>query len=147
MNKSYENLVYEVVKSINWNKLKHFHQVLGIKWQFEEKDGYLTERIPTIVDLKEELTTLLKFAITKNTPYLDHGNWLIMWTDETAAGKQGLDGAKLEAIFSLEDSVAIDNQNETIDIELLKKKLNDAIKNEKYEEAAKYRDRLASLKR
>ena len=145
--KTYENLVQEVVKTINWNRIKYFHHVFGIKWQFEEKEGHVSERYPTVADLKEELRTLLKFAISKNTPVLDYGNWLILWTSEEAAEKQGLEGARLEAIFSLEDSIAVDNQADSIDIDILRKKLADAISKEKYEEAAKYRDKLKSLEK
>jgi excinuclease UvrABC helicase subunit UvrB len=147
MSKNYDNLVQEVVKSINWNRIKYFHHVFGIKWQFEEKEGHIAERYPNIADLKEELRTLLKFAIAKDTPVLDYGNWLIMWTNEEAAERQGSEGARLEAIFSLEDSIAVDNQRDTIDIEILKKKLAEAVEKERYEDAAKYRDRLNALEK
>ena len=147
MSKNYDNLVREVVKSINWNRIKYFHHVFGIKWQFEEKEGHIAERYPTVADLQEELRTLLKFAISKNTPVLDYGNWLILWTNEEMAAKNGNEGARLEAIFSLEDSIAIDSQKDSVDIEILKKKMAEAVAKEKYEEAAKYRDKLNSLEK
>jgi hypothetical protein len=146
MNSLQEKLVQEVVKSINWNRIKYFHHVFGIKWQFQEKEGYIAERFPTISDLKEELRTLLRFAMTKNTPVLEYGNWLILWTDEEQARKQGMEGARLEAIFSLEDSIAIDNSSQHAEtIELAQEKLQEAISKEDYEKAAKLRDRINVL--
>jgi hypothetical protein len=145
MNKNYDNLVQNVVKSINWNRIKYFHHVFGIKWQFEEKEGHIAERYPTVLDLKEELRTLLKFAISKDTPVLDYGNWLILWTNEDSAKSQGNEGARLEAIFSLEDSIAVDKQQDIVDIEQLKEKLAEAVSKERYEDAAKFRDKLSSL--
>lgn len=146
MNSLQEKLVNEVVKSINWNRIKYFHHVFGIKWQFQEKEGYIAERFPTISDLKEELRTLLIFAMTKNTPVLEYGNWLILWTDKEKSKKQGMEGARLEAIFSLEDSIAIDDSckyDETI--EMAKEKLEEAVSREDYEKAAKLRDRINVL--
>lgn len=141
-----EKLVVEVVKSINWNRIKYFHHVFGIKWQFQEKEGYIAERFPTISDLKEELRTLLRFAMSKNTPVLEYGNWLILWTDEEHAKSQGMEGARLEAIFSLEDSIAIDNSSlHAESIEIAKEKLEEAISKEDYEKAAKLRDRISIL--
>jgi hypothetical protein len=140
-------MIQEVVKTINWNRIKYFHQVFGIKWQFEEKDGHIVERFPTISELKEELRSLLKFAISKNTKSLDYGNWLIFWTDEDAALREGLASARLEAIFSLEETFVIDNSNEEDAVALLETKLENAIKSEKYEEAAKLRDKIIERKK
>jgi len=148
MKTNHEKMVQEVVKTINWNRIKYFHQVFGIKWQFEEKEGHIVERFPTISELKEELRSLLKFAITKNTKSLDYGNWLIFWTDEETAAKEGLASARLEAIFSLEETFVIDNSNSEDDgLKILEEKMEEAIKNEKYEEAAKLRDRISERKK
>jgi hypothetical protein len=146
MKANYEKMIQEVVKSINWNRIKYFHQVFKIKWQFEEKDGHITERFPTIAELKEELRALLKFAISKNTKSLDYGNWLIFWTDEERASREGLSSARLEAIFSLEETFVIDN-GENDAVQILENKLEDAIKNERYEEAAKLRDKIKERKK
>lgn len=145
MKANYEKMVQEVVKSINWNRIKYFHQVFGIKWQFEEKNGHIAERFPTIGELKEELRALLKFAINKNSKTLDYGNWLIFWTDEEAAEREGLSSARLEAIFSLEETFVIDDNNKEEDaVKVLESKLSQAVKAEKYEEAAKLRDKINS---
>ena len=146
MKTNHEKMIQEVVNTINWNRIKYFHQVFGIKWQFEEKDGHVVERFPTISELKEELKSLLKFAVEKNTRSLDYGNWLIFWTDEDAAAREGLSSARLEAIFSLEETFVIDN-NEDDTVKVLEDKLDAAVKNEKYEEAAKLRDRINERKR
>ena len=144
---NHEKMVQEVVKTINWNRIKYFHQVFGIKWQFEEKDGHIIERFPTIAELKEELRSLLKFAITQNTKSLDYGNWLIFWTDEDAAEREGMSSARLEAIFSLEETFVIDNdRNDEEVVKILENKLQEAIQNEKYEEAAKLRDKINERK-
>ena len=140
-------MIQEVVKTINWNRIKYFHQVFGIKWQFEEKSGHIVERFPTISELKEELRSLLRFAITKNTRTLDYGNWLIFWTDEEAAKKENLTSARLEAIFSLEETFVIDNSEDDDAVKILEDKLDNAIKHEKYEEAAKLRDKINERKK
>lgn len=142
MKANHEKMIQEVVKSINWNRIKYFHQVFGIKWQFEEKDGHIAERFPTIGELKEELRSLLKFAVTKNSRTLDYGNWLIFWTDEDAAAREGLSSARMEAIFSLEETFVIDNSKDEDAVKILESKLDEAIKAEKYEEAAKLRDKI-----
>ena len=146
MKSNHEKMIHEVVKTINWNRIKYFHQVFGIKWQFEEKEGHIIERFPTISELKEELKSLLKFAIEKNTRTLDYGNWLIFWTDEDAAEREGLTSARLEAIFSLEETFVIDSNSEEDAVKVLENKLEDAVKREKYEEAAKIRDKINERK-
>jgi excinuclease UvrABC nuclease subunit len=142
-------MIQEVVKTINWNRIKYFHQVFGIKWQFEEKEGQIVERFPTISELKEELRSLLKFAINKNSRTLDYGNWLIFWTDEETAQKEGLTSARLEAIFSLEETFVIDTNDADDDmaVKILENKLEEAVKKEKYEEAARLRDKINERKK
>lgn len=147
MKANHEKMIQEVVKSINWNRIKYFHQVFKIKWQFEEKDGHIAERFPTIAELKEELRALLRFAITKNTKSLDYGNWLIFWTDEEAAAREGLQSARLEAIFSLEETFVIDNSSDNDAVKVLENKLDEALKLEKYEEAARIRDKIKERKK
>jgi hypothetical protein len=147
MKTNHEKMIQEVIKTINWNRIKYFHQVFGIKWQFEEKSGHIVERFPTIAELKEELRSLLRFAITKNTRTLDYGNWLIFWTDEEAAKKENLTSARLEAIFSLEETFVIDNSDDDDAVKILEDKLDNAIKLEKYEEAAKLRDKINERKK
>ena len=142
MKANHEKMVQEVVKSINWNRIKYFHQVFKIKWQFEEKDGNISERFPTIAELKDELRALLKFTIEKNMRTLDYGNWLIFWTDENRASKECLQSARLEAIFSLEETFIIDNSSDDDAIAVLESKLEDAVKAEKFEEAARIRDKI-----
>ena len=146
MKSNHEKMIQDVIKSINWSRIKYFHQVFGIKWQFEEKSGYIMERYPTISELKEELKTLLKFSITKGIKTLDYGNWLIFWTEEEEAIKEGFSGAKLEAIFSLEECFVIDDALENENISFLENKLESAVKQEKYEEAAILRDRINEKK-
>ena len=147
MKANHEKMIQEVIKSINWNRIKYFHQVFKIKWQFEEKDGHITERFPTIAELKEELRALLRFAISKNTKSLDYGNWLIFWTDEDAAAKEGLHSARLEAIFSLEETFVIDNSSDDDAVKILENKLDEALKSERYEEAARIRDKIKARKK
>ena len=146
MKTNYEKMTQNIVKSIDWNKIKYFHQVFGIKWQFEEKDGHLIERFPTISELKDELRTLLIFVVTKNIKTFDYSNWIILWINEEDAQADGLSGAKLEAIFSLENCFVLDNDPDVDTLLLLENKLESAIKNEKYEEAAKLRDKINAKK-
>lgn len=146
MKTNYERMIQDVIKSINWNRIKYFHQVFGIKWQFEEKNGHFSERFPTVSELREELRTLLRFVIDKNMKTLDYGNWLIFWTNKEDASRDGISGAKLEAIFSLEECFVIDNDSESDTISVLENKLETAIQNEKYEEAARIRDKILKKK-
>ena len=146
MKTNHDKMIQEVVKTINWNRIKYFHQVFGIKWQFEEKEGHIVERFPTISELKEELRSLLKFAVSKNTRSLDYGNWLIFWTDEEAAKREGLESARLEAIFSLEETFVIDSDSDSDAVKVLENKLEEAVRMEKYEEAAKLRDKINERK-
>ena len=145
MKPNHERMSQEVVKSINWNRIKYFHQVFGIKWQFEEKDGYVVERYPTVSELKEELRTLIKFAIDKNQRELDYGNWIVRWTDDETAKLEGLESARLEAIFSLEETLVVDNQDEDLTLTALNAKLEKAVTSEDYEQAAKIRDKISAL--
>lgn len=142
MKRNREKMIHEVIKTINWNRIKYFHQVFGIKWQFEERDGHIVERFPTISELKEELKSLLKFTVENNTKTLDYGNWLIFWTDEESAKKEGITSARLEAIFSLEETFVIDNSSDDDVVKILESKLAEAVEEEKYEEAAKLRDKI-----
>lgn len=141
MKAKYEKLIQEVIKSLNWSRIKHFHQVFGIRWQFEEKDGGFIERFPTVSELKDELKTLIKFAISKEMPEVDYGNWYVRWTPDTE-----LNPARLEAIFSLEEALAIENMPEETSLIILKANLDKALSIEDYEQAAKIRDKIASLK-
>ena len=146
MNSLHEKLVNDVVKSINWNRINYYHRVFGIKWQFQEKEGSIAERFPTVSDLKEELRTLLRFIMNKDTPVLEYSNWLILWTSEEMAKKQGTDSARLEAIFSLESSIAIDTSSKELEgIDVVNKKMEEAVVKEDYEKAAKLRDKLVLL--
>jgi hypothetical protein len=148
MSKNYEKLVQEVIKSMDWKRIRYFHHVFGLKWQIEEKEGYVTERYPTESDLKDELRTLMKFVISKNTPVLSYCHWIILWKDEETSKKEGMEGARLEAIFSLADSIAIetpDEKNEMLDS--IRKKMEEAITKEEYEKAAKLRNKIEFLKR
>ena len=147
MQANYERMINDVIKTINWSRVKYFHTVFGIKWQFSEKSGYVVERFPTIAELKQELKTLLEFIINKNLRTIDYSNWLIYWTDEETAKREGLHSARIEAVFSLEDALVIDSANENHPnvISELKQKMKDALSLEKYEEAARIRDRILSI--
>lgn len=147
MKSNREKMIHEVIKTINWNRIKYFHQVFGIKWQFEERDGHVIERFPTISELKEELRSLLKFTVENNTKTLDYGNWLIFWTDEESAKKEGIASARLEAIFSLEETFVIDKSSDEDAVKILESKLAEALEEEKYEEAAKLRDKITERRK
>ena len=84
--------------------------------------------------------------MNKDTPVLEYSNWLILWTSEEMAKKQGTDSARLEAIFSLESSIAIDTSSKELEgIDVVKKKMEEAVVKEDYEKAAKLRDKLVLL--
>ena len=147
MKKNQEVMIQDVIKGINWSKIRFFYQAFDIKWQFEEKDGYIIEKIPSISDLKDELRTLLKYVMLKDLPTLDYGNWVIYWHSEERARIEN-DSARLEAIFSVESSISIEEKGEQLqDIETLKNSLKKAIEEEKYEDAAKIRDKISGAEK
>jgi excinuclease UvrABC helicase subunit UvrB len=81
-------------------------------------------------------------------PVLDYGNWIILWKDEDASKREGIDGARLEAIFSLEDSIAIETHDEEIELlDNIKKKMDEAVTKEDYAKAAKLRDKIDFLEK
>ena len=141
--KTEDKLIEEVIKTVNWERVQYFHKIFDIKWQFQEKEGYIIEKIPMIIDLKEELRTLLRFIIKKDMPVLEYGNWILSWNSDNEA-------MKLEAIFVLEDAIAssaTDAELEINKIENLKKKLETALNNEFYEDAATLRDKILYLEK
>jgi hypothetical protein len=148
MKKNYELMIQDIVKGINWSRIRFFHQAFDIKWQFEEKDGYIVEKVPTIADLKDELRILLRYVILKDLETFDYGNWVIYWHSEERAKNTELGIARLEALFTIEDSISVETRGvDPLDIEKLKNNLDEAIKEERYEDAAKFRDKLVRIEK
>lgn len=137
----YDNLIFSVIEKLDWQKIKHIHNTLNIRW-ISEDQGDVYEHEPSLDELKEELFLIMKFVISKDIPILECGNWLIIWNNEERALINGYEGPRVEAFFVVVESYA----SECIEnVDILQKMLKDSLDIENYENAAKIRDKINSL--
>ena len=136
-----DELIFSVIEKIDWQRIKYIHNVLNIKWVSDDENE-VYEHEPAINELKEELFIIMKFVVSKNIHILECGNWLVVWNDEARALKNGLEGPRLEAFFTIAESYATYSCE---NIELLQILLQNSIDDENYENAAKIRDKINSL--
>lgn len=145
----YDKMISNVIRNINWSRIKHFHHILDLKWQFPDVKGHIVERYPTVTELKEELKTLINFAINQKEKSLQRDLWLIEWDCKEKEGSTP--SYSLEVFFVLEDAVSVEtgNTKDNVipkDLNQLESKLNEAVKNENFELAAELRDAINSIK-
>lgn len=87
MRKEYQKLIEKLVQSLDWDTIFEIHK----SFKFGVGEG--SEVIPglkrkvfseslTKNDLKNELKTLIKFAIENNHPKLIYGQWMIFWFNQ-----------------------------------------------------------------
>jgi hypothetical protein len=127
--KDVKQAINRVISTIDWRKIKSFHTKLGIKWQYEF-DKEIIHKVPTVPELKAELTSILYHMATESLDYLSYGNWVIFWEDQD-----------IRVIFRLADfSFEGDHTKET-----LMEALQRAVEMEDYEYAAVIRDEINSL--
>jgi len=131
---SFAKTINRIISTIQWRKIKSFHKKLNILWEFENEEGEdPIQRIPTVLELKDELKSLLRYMKDEDCDYLSYGNWIIFW--ERGEGEIG----DIRVIFRLADFQYQENP-ETKDN--LEDALQKAIENEDYEYAAIIRDTL-----
>jgi len=131
---SFAKTINRIISTIQWRKIKSFHKKLNILWEFENEEGEdPIQRVPTVLELKDELKSLLRYMKDEDCDYLSYGNWIIFW--ERGEGEIG----DIRVIFRLADFQYQENP-ETKDT--LEDALQKAIENEDYEYAAIIRDTL-----
>ena len=131
---SFAKTINRIISTIQWRKIKSFHKKLNILWEFENEKGEdPIQRIPTVLELKDELKSLLRYMKEEDCDYLSYGNWVIFW--DRGEGEIG----DIRVIFRLADFQYQENP-ETKDS--LEDALQKAIENEDYEYAAIIRDTL-----
>lgn len=131
---SFAKTINRIISTIQWRKIKSFHKKLNILWEFENENGEdPIQRIPTVLELKDELRSLLRYMKEEDCDYLSYGNWVIFW--DRGEGEIG----DIRVIFRLADFQYQENP-ETKDS--LENALQKAIENEDYEYAAIIRDTL-----
>lgn len=142
----YEKMISTIIRNMNWSRIKHFHHLLDLKWQFQDNKGNIVERFPTITELKDELKTLIKFAMIEKEKSIETGNWLIKWDFIEEENKTP--NFTLEVFFVLEDAISIETNIKDYSKDSLPKledQLKSAVDSENFEEAAKIRDIISSL--
>jgi hypothetical protein len=131
---SFTKTINRIISTIQWRKIKSFHKKLNILWEFEIEEGKEPlKRVPTVLELKDDLKSILRYMKDEDCDYLSYGNWVIFW-DHTE-GEIG----DIRVIFRLADFQYQENP-ETKDS--LEDALQKAIENEDYEYAAIIRDTL-----
>jgi hypothetical protein len=131
---SFTKTINRIISTIQWRKIKSFHKKLNILWEFEIEDGGdPIQRVPTVLELKDDLKSILRYMKDEECDYLSYGNWVIFWDHEE--GEIG----DIRVIFRLAD-FQYQGKPETKDS--LEDALQKAIENEDYEYAAIIRDTL-----
>jgi protein-arginine kinase activator protein McsA len=142
----YDKMISNVIRNINWSRIKHFHHILDLKWQFPDTKGHIVERHPTVTELKEELKTLINFAIKQKEKTFQKDLWLIEWDCKEKEGSSP--SYSLEVFFVLEEAVSVETGNKELpkNVNELESRLNEAVEHENFELAAEIRDLITSLK-
>lgn len=131
---SFTKTINRIISTIQWRKIKSFHKKLNILWEFEKEEGEdPIQRVPTVLELKDELKSLLRYMKDEDCDYLSYGNWIIFW--ERGEGEIG----DIRVIFRLADFQYQENPESK---DSLEDALQKAIENEDYEYAAIIRDTL-----
>lgn len=135
--------INQLVKSIDWVRIKSIHKKLNILWEFED-DKQTALRVPTVGELKDEFRSLIQHMNENDLSYVSYENWIIFWekTEDQPFGS-------LRAVFRLLDYSFTESveEEETSESEDLDAELKIALENEDYEYAALIRDELKKNKK
>lgn len=134
--KNQKQAIDKILSSIDWKKIKSYHTKLGIKWEIEI-DKQLIKRIPSVPELRDDLSSILHHMVEKELDYMSYGSWIIFWINGDIRVVFRL------ADFSFEDSKMI----KEADGKELEEALQKAIDNENYEYAAVIRDEINNIKK
>lgn len=136
---SLSKTINQLIKSIDWIRIKSIHKKLNILWEFED-DKQTVTRVPTVGELKDEFRALIQHMNENDLNYVSYENWIVFWekTDDQPFGS-------LRAVFRLLDysfSESEETESEESPSEDLDAELKIALDNEDYEYAALIRDEL-----
>lgn len=130
--------INQVIKSIDWSRIKSIHKKLNILWEFED-DKQTVLRVPTVGELKDEFRALLQHMYENDLNYVSYENWIVFWekSEDQAFGD-------LRAVFRLLDYAFTETteESELSENDDLDAELKIALENEDYEYAALLRDEL-----
>ena len=139
----YNTLIDNVISNVNWTYVKYVHDRLEITWEPDRDDENSCAHSPSIYELQEELRIIVKFALIKDIPIVECGNWVVIWRNEKTSLTEHDNEIRLEAYFSVEHASAsemIENKD------ALEKLLQEMLLLEEYEKAAIIRDKLNNIK-
>jgi hypothetical protein len=128
--KQEKGAIGRIVASIDWKKIKSFHTKLGITWEYEV-DKEIVNRVPTIPELKGELTSILSHMVDEKLDYISYGSWIVFWENNEPGG--------VRVIFRVADFSFEENKQSKDSLEEM---LKNAIEREDYEYAAVIRDEI-----
>jgi hypothetical protein len=171
MQNSYNHLINEVLKNLDWD------MVLGVHRMFKKGVGCEPHVIPgvkriddpekiTVKDLKNELKNVLKFIISRGSGEFNYGLWYVSWYDndddsyfefeeeeefdEENPDLQSWFPTKLQVVLAPQKMAVVDlsppsyhTPNVQTSPVALEKMLDDAIKKEDYELANKLKEVIA----
>lgn len=156
MKKEFKKMINETLKSIDWEKITKFYENRTLIWIAEKNikgNKSIRSSIPTILDLKNELKSILVYIIDSNLPEYSYSHWTIFWFE----GDDEI-GSQLEVIFSpirffiseTKNEMSIKNIKEPYmsteeEIKKLSISLQKAVKEENYELCAELRDKIIEL--
>jgi len=138
---SFSKTINQVIKSIDWVRIKSIHKKLNILWEFED-DKQTVSRVPTVSELKDEFRFLVQHMNENDLDYVSYENWVVFWEKE-----DDQPFGSLRAVFRLLDYSFTESEETIIESEEspsedLDAELKIALDNEDYEYAAVIRDEL-----
>jgi len=132
--KNYKQAIGKVIESIDWKKIKSYHAKLGIQWEYEI-DKEIVKKVPSIPELRDELSSILNHMAEEQLDYISYGSWIVFWDVESSHEIRVI--FRL-ADFSFEDSVKPNREKLEVD-------LQKAVESEDYEYAAVIRDEINNM--
>ena len=138
---TFSKTINQVIKSIDWVRIKSIHKKLNILWEFED-DKQTVSRVPTVSELKDEFRFLVQHMNENDLDYVSYENWVVFWEKE-----DDQPFGSLRAVFRLLDYSFTESEETIIESEEspsedLDAELKIALDNEDYEYAAVIRDEL-----
>lgn len=132
--KDYKQAIGKVIASIDWRKIKSYHAKLGIKWEYEI-DKEIVNKVPSVPELREELSSILNHMAEEQLDYISYGSWVVFWDVEASH--------EIRVIFRLADFSF--EESSKPNREKLESALQKAVESEDYEYAAVIRDEINNM--
>jgi len=137
-----EAILKSVLTEINWEEIHRYYTKLNIIWNIESELGKITQKIPSINDLQEEVSQLIDHLYDTHDDYISYGNWIVFLER----------GESVRVIFRLADTTISKKESlfsgvqENYDIAVLENRLRICVSKEEFEEAASLRDKINFLR-